>query len=419
MINLLRQRSYRVVLIIITCVFILTRCINNDKTESNGQLTGINQFAGSSKCAGCHQDIYKTHVQTAHFLSSTPAEEKYIKGSFAKDSNRYSYNPNLIVVMEKRDSGLFQVVYFHGEEKIALPFQLVIGSGAKGQTFIHTKGNRFFQLPISYFTAADQWTNSPGFPNTVVFDRPITSRCLECHVSYVERTSAPNKEPEEFDSRQVLYGVDCEKCHGPAKEHITFHTENPNETKGKYIIDPRGFSRQQSLDMCAICHGGKMTKLKPSFEFTAGDKLSDYFKIDTSSTMASNFGNMDVHGNQYGLLKASQCFIQSNTMTCGSCHNPHENERGRIELFSQRCISCHSPGHDNICKMTEEIGASITSNCIDCHMPKQRSMAIALQIAGEEVPKAALIRSHLIGIYPEETKGFNANHSKPANKGRN
>ena len=55
-------------------------------------------------------------------------------------------------------------------------------------------------------------------------------------------------------------GVDCEKCHGPAARHVEFQTQNPKETIAKFIINPAGFSRQQSLDMCALCHGGRLQK---------------------------------------------------------------------------------------------------------------------------------------------------------------
>ncbi|HUM66618.1 MAG TPA: hypothetical protein PLV32_12255, partial [Chitinophagaceae bacterium] len=117
------------------------------------------------------------------------------------------------------------------------------------------------------------------------------------------------------------------------------------------------------------------------------------------------FDNIDVHSNQLGLLKASKCFTQSN-MTCNSCHSSHENERGNTKLFSQRCMNCHKPEHDNFCKMAPNLGASITSNCIDCHMPSQRSRAITLDLPGSEVPVAAFVRSHFISVYPDEVRKF-------------
>jgi len=154
------------------------------------------------------------------------------------------------------------------------------------------------------------------------------------------------------------------------------------------------------LDLCALCHGGALTKTKPSFRFQAGDTLSNYFSLQA---VAQNADNIDVHGNQLGLLSLSKCFVLGN-VTCINCHNVHENENGKIEIFSQRCISCHSEGHTKICKMTSQIGPSITQNCIDCHMPRQLSHAVAVYLQGADSPTPALMRTHYIKIYPNETQ---------------
>jgi hypothetical protein len=426
------KRSTIVIIIIASSVLALTKCIDkkndkevSDKTVNNVAVddkaviiknTNFQQFAGSSKCASCHKNIYEHHLQTAHYLSSQPALLKYIKGSFANGRNRYTYNPSLYISMEKRDSGFYQVVYFKGVEKKALRFDIAIGSGAKGQSYIYWLNNKLFQLPITYFTIADQWSNSPGFPNKVLFDRPITSRCIECHATFADKISAVGAEPEEFDHTKFLFGVDCEKCHGPAAKHVEFQTQNPKEKNGKYIINPARLSRQQNLDLCALCHGGNIKKIQPSFTFTAGDTLSNYFVVDTLNTAAVNFGTVDVHGNQYGLLKASKCFRLSETMTCNTCHNTHENERGKLALFSQRCMVCHNTQHGNFCTINPSLVSSLKENCIDCHMPAKPSKSIVLFSPGVDFPRAALFRSHFISIYPDETKKFiegkNKTHQK-------
>lgn len=411
------RRSVVIISAIVTVVFIFTRCIDGEKKKSTGaEGDDFSKFAGSAKCESCHKDIYASHIHTAHYLTTRPASEEYIKGSFEPGKNRYAYDPALVVDMEKRDSGLFQVISYQGVERYSLPFNIVFGSGARGQTFAYWKNNWLFQLPISYFTMVDRWANSPGYPNKVIINRPITSRCLECHSTYAGVISPAGKEPEEYDHAQLLFGVDCEKCHGPAASHIAFHLQNPGEKKGKYIINPASFSRQQSLDLCALCHGGKMTKTRPSFSFAAGDALSDYFVIDTLNAIAAASQSIDVHGNQYGLLKNSQCFIRSGTMTCITCHNVHDNERGKVELFSKRCMSCHNQEHGTFCKIKPGLVSSLEKNCIDCHMPEQRSRAIVFPLSGQELPIAAMIRSHLISVYPDETKNFVDNLNKEKKK---
>ena len=310
----------------------------------------------------------------------------------------------MLVVMEKHDSSFFQVGYYEGAERIRKRFDIVVGSGSKGQTYITRFNNRLYQLPVSYFTAADKWANSPQFPSRVaVFNRPITSRCLECHSTFAETIPGTQRQPEEFNMNHFIYGVDCEKCHGPGAMHVAFQTQNPKEAKAKYILNPAHFSRQQSLDLCGLCHGGRLKKTKPSFSFVSGDSLSAYFAIDSSRPGPQN---IDVHGNQLALLRSSKCFIMSSTLTCVTCHNSHKNERGKIALFSSRCITCHNPAHGPVCKLTKTMGSAISQNCIDCHMPAKASKSITELLPGDSRPTAALIRSHYIAIYPEETRLF-------------
>ncbi len=382
------------------CLFLLTKCMDQEDAQPPPP-TNTTGFAGSETCAACHREIYENHLHTAHYLTTRPPLEKYIKGSFDRGKNTYVYDSSHSVAMEKRDSGFYEVGYKDGTERIAKRIDIVVGSGSKGQTYITRYNDLLFQLPVSYFTAAHQWANSPLYPTTpVIFDRPITSRCLECHSTYAQTLTAPNADPERFGAN-MIFGVDCEKCHGPAARHIDFHNRNPNEKHGRFIIEPASFTRQQSLDLCRLCHGGRLNKTQPSFTFVAGQRLSDYFAVDTLApppdpTMA------DVHGNQYGLLRSSKCYIMSPSMTCTTCHDPHKNERGQTALFSQRCISCHNDQTKHPCKMTATIGPAITKNCIDCHMPLKASVSITELLPGDKLPTAAMIRSHYIAIYPQK-----------------
>jgi hypothetical protein len=389
-----------IILSMLLCVFVMVRCMNGVEPDKNNSIVNFRDFAGSEKCAACHKNIYDSHIKTAHYFTAQPAEEKFIHGSFEKGKNTYAYSNDIVLAMEKRDSGLFQVAYLRGQEKRAMRFDLIIGSGVMGQSFLTWRNNKLFQLPITYFAAANCWSNSPGFPSgKVLIDRPITSRCLECHTSYVEGISGSPLEPVEFNRNKIILGINCEKCHGAAAKHVAFQTENPQEKGAKYIVNLASLSNQQQLDMCAVCHGGNMEKTKPSFQFTSGKNLADYFKIDSLNIDVANNGNVDVHGNQYGLLKASKCFKLSGTITCTTCHNTHENQRGQAAMFSQKCISCHNTTADNFKTPSHKQIVPIEKNCIDCHMPVQPSKAIAVNLQNEEVPRASLIRSHFISIY--------------------
>ncbi len=403
---ILQNRTLAVITILIVfSVLFFTRCMNTekDKIDIAAENNNYEKYAGSDKCAACHKNIFNSHLQTAHYLTSMPAAAQNIKGSFTSGSNTFMYNNGSMMAMEKRADSFFQVGYINGIEKKRQRFDVTIGSGTKGQSFGSWQGNIMAQLPITYFANAGQWANSPGYPNHIAFNRPITSRCLECHTTYAEKISFEEKEPEKFDKNKILYGVDCEKCHGPAAEHVAYQTQNPKDTVAKFIINAAAFTRRQSLDMCALCHGGRMEKTKPSFTFTAGNKLTDYFKTDTVS---KDTASIDVHGNQYALLAASKCFKNTTTLTCISCHKPHENEQGKTAVFSQKCVSCHSEAQTNAvtCKLTAKHKKEIQNKCTSCHMPQQPSLAIAVMLQGATGPTRAMMHTHRIKVYPEETK---------------
>jgi hypothetical protein len=368
----------------------------------NRDATQFGDFAGGQACASCHKNIYDTHIQTAHYHTSEPANEHNVKGSFAVGKNTFQFNDNEYIAMERRGDRLYQVDYLHGKEDLAQSLDITTGSGKRGQTYLYWEGNKLFQLPISYFTPIDQWTNSPGYLNRARFNRPITSRCLECHSTWFEKTAGEGAGNEEFSRTDIIFGVDCEKCHGPGARHIAFQKDNPNEKTARFIINPGKLTRQQNLDLCRLCHGGGLVKTAPSFSFMPGDTLSEFFDLppDTTDPHA-----IDVHGNQYGLLASSKCF-RGSQMTCGTCHNPHRNEEGMLAEFSARCMNCHNAEHANFCKLKNKEKYNISSNCIDCHLPELTSKAITVLQQGEDVTTPATMRTHFITVYPEETKTY-------------
>lgn len=390
--------------IVVCCAVSLATCMDNkSEKESKPQADAFKQFAGSEVCGNCHKDVYEKHLGTEHHHTSALASEKNILGNFEEGKNVFEFNPLVNITMEKRDSGFYQVQYNNGKEVRKERFDIVIGSGRKGQSYLSWVNDRLVQMPITYFSAAAQWSNSPGYrPDRPLFDRPITSRCLECHSTYFETISDPSQKWERFDRNKIIYGIDCEKCHGPAAAHVQFHSNNQNSAAAKYIINPGKLSRARQLDLCTLCHGGALSKTKPSFSFQTGDTLSNYFSLREALL---NADNIDVHGNQFGLLALSKCFRMSE-LTCINCHNIHENENGKTAIFSQRCMSCHNEAHGKQCKMRNSLGAVINQNCIDCHMPKQMSHAIAVYLQGRDAPTPALMRTHNIKIYPDETKKF-------------
>lgn len=398
---------------IIPLLVIFSQCltINKDKPDPRGDI-----FAGSSTCIKCHRDVYDNYLHTAHFSTTRLADIHSIGGSFDHGKNEYHFSKDEKVVMEKRKDGLYQVAYVKGKEIAAQRFDITFGS-VKAESYLSWKGNQTFQLPLSYFKALG-WTNSPGFDSTYVdYDRVIGRRCFECHASYIKDLPMQNqslRQTESFDKSSVILGIDCERCHGPLANHVNYQTDYPNEKNPKYVATYRSLSREQRVDMCAVCHSGNKSRiLRSVFAFKPGDTLA-HFKEMPLFPEAIDSTKLDVHGNQAQLLASSKCFIYSK-MDCASCHNVHKNDRGNLALYSQKCMTCHNTVNHNFCPMESTLGAAIKNNCIDCHMPAQSSNVITVETAGKGREVPYLVRTHHIAVYADASQKV-INYLKAHNK---
>jgi hypothetical protein len=378
-----------------TVIFICsTACSNPADEEKFTDIVNLSgqEFAGSATCQSCHSKIYRSHILTPHFLTSQWASTQSIKGSLDSGKNEFVYNSHLKVIVEKKGQEIFQVAFSHGEEAIKKRMDIVVGSGQKGQSYLFWNDSSLYQLPVSYFSPLSQWSNSPGYPSDkVLFNRNVTGRCMECHSTTTKISLKDGLEI--FDPSQLILGIDCERCHGPAARHVSFHRKNPNEKSGHEIISISGLNRQQKIDACALCHSGVRQSIKPVFSFATGDKLDEFSQPDYQND-SSRY--LDVHGNQYGLLTASKCF-KLTSMDCSTCHNVHNKESNNLVLFSQRCMNCHQE-NKNFCTVKNAV--DIKKNCIDCHMPLMPSGKIQLMVSQRHSVIPDLVRTHLIKVYP-------------------
>ena len=371
-------------------------------------------YAGSVSCLECHQQIYNDALKSSHHKASAEATLKNVLGNFSANHNSYWYDKDTKLVMEKRNNELFQVHYKNGKEVKAYRFDMVMGA-KNAQTSMFWDKDALYELPLSHYNSVNDWGTSPSYPpNEPHFDRALSTNCFECHSSHIkkdESTADPDNlfgtefKPEILKEESLVYGIDCERCHGPALDHVKYHKKNPELKLPKYITTHESLNNDQKLAQCVVCHSSEEI-LQSRFKYVPGKKISDFYQTTSDSN-----SNQDVHGNQFGLLSQSACFIKSEKLNCNSCHNPHNEKTENILSQSQKCISCHSQAMNTFCTTKPPKGISLKDNCIDCHMPKKPSGAIGFYLSGKSEMSPYLLRTHKIGIYPEETKKA-ANHKQ-------
>lgn len=377
-------------------IFSLSICAIALITFAVSAQQSANSYIGDEKCLSCHKD-QSSYLRTAHHFTSQPANRSSIAGNFSPGKNILrTSEPELHYKMEARSDGFYQTgVLGTPPDTVSLSekFDLVIGSGRKGQTYLYWgKDDELFQLPVSYWTSLASWVNSPGYDDRLInFSRPVPPRCLECHASSFESIANANAQNRYRKSNYVL-GISCEKCHGPGAEHELLNFPDRAKPQDQKIINPAKLPRDRQLGLCALCHGGIGVAKAPAFSFTVGKALEDYLRLETPKPGEA----LDVHGNQLALLERSECF-KSSTMTCSTCHNVHLPQR-EVKDFSERCLSCHKV---QSCGLFPKRGQAINGKCVDCHLPNQESNVIVSNHDGVRVkPK---VRNHWIKIYPELT----------------
>lgn len=377
-----------------------SQCLQSDST---GAQRG-DQYAGSKACVNCHRDISGSYAHNNHFKTSSEAGNDRLKKLIIPSNNRFYFTDSSYIRIEEKENALFQSYFIAGKKNASEKFDIIFGSGEKAQTYAYWKEDQLFELPLTYYTHLNSWTNSPGFSaRHAHYGRVITSRCFECHASYVNKEfvkSGALAVSETLDKNSIVYGIDCERCHGPAASHVKFQQDNLAVKTSRYIIPIRSLTRQQKLDICATCHSGNdQSTLRSLFSFTPGDTLSHFYFPE----FISDNHEPDVHGKQLQLLKASLCF-QKTDMNCTSCHNPHEPEKNKVDAFIAKCMDCHRNSihaltilKDNEQKKRDFNLASL--NCIDCHMPLQTSKTIYFNNGIESKNIPYFIRTHKIAIY--------------------
>lgn len=359
---------------------------------AEAQHDGRAGYVGDDACRKCHADQVNSYHQTAHYLTSMEPSAGSIPGDFTSGNNvMKTGNPELSYRMDERGAGgnpSFYETAVEGAdphtssrtERIAI----VVGSGAKGQTYLYWSNDRLFELPVSLWEK--MWVNSPGYRDGIAnFGREVIPRCLECHATYFEAIPPLHNK---YRTTGYTLGIQCEVCHGPGREHVASEEAKHVPTAGSGILNPARFSRDRQMDLCAWCHAGLGETLLPSFSYRPGEALAKYVWIPPPDLNAPP----DVHGNQVGRLELSQCFRSSN-MTCTTCHDVHATQHD-LAYFSRKCLICHKPDSATFARP----GHPVTDNCIDCHMPEQKTNLIVFD--QDVKTMRAQFRNHWIKVYP-------------------
>jgi Tfp pilus assembly protein PilF len=385
-----------------------TNCPPDPRLTYDGPFLNIHPdvaYVGDDTCATCHRDkalSYQQHPMGRSLLpiSSVAGRQRYD----ARANNPFEALGVQFVVERQGDKVVHRQVGRDDKGQAVYqsdtPVDYVLGSGARGYSYLTDHDGFVFQSPVSWYSEKQIWDASPGFSVEGRPGRPVPGMCLFCHANrvrplegYVNRYDEPL-----FDG----HAIGCERCHGPGARHVQERTDNGPVTDPDYtIVNPRRLEPSLRAAVCEQCHlVGEARILRRGrglFDFRPGLPLAEFIAVFVREA-DSEAGRPAVgHVEQMYL---SRCFQQSEEkrdegrrkLGCTSCHDPHQHvgPDERAGHYRARCLSCHDPltpaplppkgeGKVKGCSVPEVTRRlkSPADSCIDCHMPRYPASDIA------------------------------------------
>jgi hypothetical protein len=295
-------------------------------------------FLGNAACASCHPKEFKQHEATRHAATLRRVDRQSMGVNWPRtgpigETGFAFYESGSEISLGQADN-----------PKNSATLQYALGSERFAFTFIHMlENNSILELRQTYFPELHTWMTTPGQQSVsegvlgMKYDEAIARHCLSCHATALPANSIKP------DPR--FFGVGCESCHGPGKEHVEAARRGERDLRMQKLAS---VSATKLNELCGRCHR-KAEDLNPEqMEFTQ-------------------------RFTAYGLMK-SRCFRESGgSISCSTCHDPHMNASTDHKHYEAVCLSCHAPassfGPSNSARKPCPVNPR--TGCIECHMPNR------------------------------------------------
>jgi tetratricopeptide (TPR) repeat protein len=358
-------------------------------------------LVGPDACAECHKENYEGFVQTKHPFTCRPVLAETMPPGFEPGKNQLqSIHPHVKFAMSREGSHFYQTSYHSiggTTKEVRSQLDLVLGAGGVADdVFLSWKEDgHLWELPMAWLYPTQEWALSHFDPHKGgEFSRSMTTRCMECHNTWIEHVVGS---VNQYRREGALLGVTCEVCHGPGGDHVAFHKANPTALIGEHIVRATQLERERHIEVCTQCHSNAMRAKEPAFHYRSGEPLEKSF-----GTLETQNNEDDHVANQIKYLKQSKCFQSNDTMTCVTCHNPHQPSHGN-NSGSVSCAQCHKARD---CLEAERLPIEVRGDCVSCHMPSYLKINVNFQTSDDNYVPPIRRTEHRIAVHPharEET----------------
>jgi tetratricopeptide (TPR) repeat protein len=340
----------------------------------------LSLYAGSKSCIECHKKFYQLWATSRHGLAMQPYTPEFARAHLTPQQKdvtigKYRYRADI-----GQKAGWVLEIDPKGK-KNKYPIVHVLGGKNVYYFLTPIERGRLQTLPVAYDVHRKQWfdtaasgirhfgSGTPEEPiNWKEWPYTFNTACFNCHVSQLSTNYDPKTDT--YRTTWAEAGINCETCHGPAKEHNEVMEAAP---KGQVpadlkIIRFKKFTPAQKNSSCGSCHA-KVSPLTTTFP--PGDRFFDHFDLATLENPDYYPDGRDLGENYtYTSWLRSPC-VKSGKLDCIKCHTASGRYRFQDEArANEACLPCHAA---RVAKAKEHIHhpdkPGVPTKCITCHMP--------------------------------------------------
>ena len=382
-------------------------------------------YVSSQKCRACHPQQYDTWHGSYHRTMTQIATPQTVRGDF---NRRTVEAKGLVYKLDRRGEQFWvETDEFWNPpppdrppRRVQRRIALVTGSHHMQVYWFATgEGRKLEQLPILYLFEARRW-----IPREAAFLMPPAEgvriesgrwndTCINCHAT---RGQPRLFEGGPIDTQVVEFGIACEACHGPARDHVRDnqpplrrYQQHWRADTQETITHPRRLDARLSSQVCGQCHsiavmhgedfarwqidgspyrpGEDLDRSYPPIQYSRPETV-EYWQEHHPEFLANRFwsdGMVRVSGREHNGLLETPCFAngrgerQLSCLSCHTMHQPAQDGRRRWEWADDQlkagmdgdhaCLQCHEQEAGDIAAHTHHAAGSTGSRCYNCHMP--------------------------------------------------
>ncbi|HEX7449885.1 MAG TPA: cytochrome c3 family protein, partial [Pirellulales bacterium] len=308
----------------------------------------LHGYVGAAACAECHQDI-SARQQCSHMALTLQSSEPFAPARSLRLPAVVVDERNRVRYRVERQDGKLQLEAKRGREVARAEMTYALGSGKLAWTFVRElDADNYEELRVTYYTQTDRWDLTPGQRTA----RPVSARealgrpiekhgdqaCLNCHASLLVQSAG------KVDIARSRFGVDCERCHGPGRDHVESAQQGePVKLRAPELVEALGLARR--------LREGQRPANPPEELLQSIAEVGDERLIRDLYVCGECHGRSDIGEQRTDLqlaklpvaaLVASACYQNSATkLLCGDCHDPHGDSPRDDLNYVAVCLRCH------------------------------------------------------------------------------